>query len=281
MPIDRHLGWRGDAEHGDLASVAHVGDHLAEGVGVAGHFEADVEAFAHAELFLRLLEGELAGVDGEGDVGGLVGEGAAVGVGVGDDDVAGSGMAGDGGGHDADGAGSGDEDVFAEDGEGERGVDGVAEGIEDGGDVSRDVGGVTPDVGHGKDDVFGEGPGAVDADSAGEGAEMAAAGEAVATASADDVAFAGDEVAGFEVVDVGADLGDFADEFVADDEGDGDGFLRPGVPVVDVEVGAADAGLEDADFDVVDAGFGFGDVLEPETFFGVRLDQGFHFVSAP
>ena len=34
--------------------------------------------------------------------------------------------------------------------------------------------------------------------------------------------------------------------------------------------------LEDADEDVVDAGFGFGDVLEPETFFGARLDQCFH-----
>ncbi len=135
---------------------------------------------------------------------------------------------------------------------------------------------MTPDVGHGQDDVFGEGSGAVDADSAGEGAEMAAAGEAVAAASADDVAFAGDEVSGLEVVDVGADLGDLADEFVTDDEGDGDGFLRPGVPVVDVEVGAADAGLEDANLDVVDAGFRFGDVREPETFFGVRLDQGFH-----
>ncbi len=46
-------------------------------------------------------------------------------------------------------------------------------------------------------------------------------------------------------------------------------FCAQAVPVVDVEVGAADAGLEDANFDVVDAGLGFGDVREPETFFGV------------
>ena len=45
-----------------------------------------------------------------------------------------------GGGHDADGAGAGDEDVFAEHGEGQRGVDGVAEGIEDGGDFAVDAG---------------------------------------------------------------------------------------------------------------------------------------------
>ena len=135
------------------------------------------------------------GIDGEGDAD-FVGEVAAVGVGVGDDDVARPGVAGDGGGHDADGAGTGDEDVFAEDGEGERGVDGVAEGIEDGGDFERDAGGVPPDVGHGQDDELGEGAVAIDADADGVGAEMAAAGEAVAAASADDVAFAGDDVAG-------------------------------------------------------------------------------------
>ena len=62
---------------------------------------------------------------------------------------------------------------------------------------------------------------------------------------------------------------------MADDEGDGDGLLRPGVPLVDVEVGAADAGVEDADFDVVDADVGLGDVFEPEAGFGVRLTRAF------
>ena len=44
----------GDAEHRDLAAVAHVGEHVAEGRRIAGHFQADVEAFLHAELLLRL-----------------------------------------------------------------------------------------------------------------------------------------------------------------------------------------------------------------------------------
>ncbi len=69
-------------------------------------------------------------------------------VGVGDDDVAGSGVTGYGCRHDADGACSGDEDVFAEDGKGERGVNGIAEGIEDGGDLVVDAWCVLPDVGH-------------------------------------------------------------------------------------------------------------------------------------
>ena len=58
-PVDGDLVG-GDAEHGDLAAVAHVGDHVAEGVGVAGHLEADIEAFAHAELLLHFGERRLA-----------------------------------------------------------------------------------------------------------------------------------------------------------------------------------------------------------------------------
>ena len=77
-------------------------------------------------------------------------------VDVGDHDVARAGVAHDGGRHDADGAGAGDQHVLAEHRETERGVHGVAEGIEDGGDVEIDAGGVAPDVGHGQRDVLGE-----------------------------------------------------------------------------------------------------------------------------
>ena len=54
---------------------------------------------------------------------------------VGDDHEPGAHMAGDGHRHDADGPGAGDEHVLADQIEGQRGVDGVAERIEDGGDV--------------------------------------------------------------------------------------------------------------------------------------------------
>ena len=195
--------------------MAHIGEHVAEGVGISGHFEAYVEAFLHAELLLEVFEGGGAGIDGAGDPY-LFCEGAAVLVGIGDDDVSGTGVAGDGCGHDADGAGTGDEDVFTEDGEGEGGVDGVAKGIEDGGDFERDAGGVLPDVGHGQDDELGEGAVAIDADAHGVGAEVAASGEAVAAAPTDDVTFAADDLTDGEIFDIGADGDDFADELVAD-----------------------------------------------------------------
>ncbi len=41
-------------------------------------------------------------------------------------------MAGDGDGHQADGPGTGDQHVFADQREAQRGVDGIAEGVEDG-----------------------------------------------------------------------------------------------------------------------------------------------------
>ena len=37
-----------------FAAVAHVGEHVAKRRGVARHFQTNVEAFLHAELFLHL-----------------------------------------------------------------------------------------------------------------------------------------------------------------------------------------------------------------------------------
>jgi hypothetical protein len=48
-----------------------------------------------------------------------------------------------------------------------------------------------------------------------------------------------------------------------------------------VEVCAADAGVRDADEDVVDADFGFGKVLELEASGTLGLDEGFHSVDLP
>ncbi len=96
-------------------------------------------------------------------------------------------------------------------------------------------------------------PGPVDPDAAGVGAQVAPAGHAVAAAPAHHVALAGDDLARVEVDDVGPHRHDLADKLVAHHHGHRDGLLRPGVPVVDVHVGAADRGAPDLDQDVVDA----------------------------
>src|SRR5260370_38158918 len=63
---------------------------------------------------------------------------------------------------------------------------------------------------------------------------------------------------------------------MADGEALPDGGAGPGVPVVDVKVGAADAGGENADFDVVDTHLGLGNVLEPKAAFFAAFYQCLH-----
>ncbi len=82
----------------------------------------------------------------------------------------------------------------------------------------------------GSDHVLGEGTIASDAQADGVRTEVAAPGQAMTAAAADDVALAADDLAGVEVADVGADLDDLADELVAHDERRFDGRRRPGVP---------------------------------------------------
>jgi hypothetical protein len=76
------------------------------------------------------------------------------------------------------------------------------------------------------------------------------AGAAVAAVAADDVAFGADPLAEFVAGDAGADLHDAADEFVPDHEARLDRALTPLVPLVDVQVGAADGGLFQLDQDL-------------------------------
>ena len=194
------------------------------------------------------------------------GECAAVGVGVGDDDVAGRRR----GGLRRPammpmGAGAGDEDVFAEHGKGERGVDGVAEGVEDAGDLGGDVGGVVPDVltwagrctgrssrrGRRLRRGYGRRGGGVRRGSCG---------------SVPQTTWPSPETScpGWTSGTLAPTSTTSPTNSLTDDEADGGQFyLAHCVPVVDVEIGAADAGEQNADLDVVDADFGLGYILEP------------------
>ena len=82
--------------------------------------------------------------DSRGDIDGAGGaelrrQFESLGIDVGDHDVAGAGEAADGGGHAADRAGAGDQDVLGDEVPGQRGVDGVAERVEDRDDLLGDA----------------------------------------------------------------------------------------------------------------------------------------------
>ena len=132
---------------------------------------------------------------------------------------------------------------------------GIAEGIKDRRHIEVDAGLLMPDVGLRQCQIFGKSPRPIDAHAGGAFAEVTTPCQAVAAPSADDMSFARDGLPGEEVVDIRADGHDLADKLVADHHRHGNRLLGPGVPVVDVEVGAADAGAVDSDQDIVDADF--------------------------
>src|SRR6478672_9204988 len=117
----------------------------------------------------------------------------------------------------------------------------VAERIEDGRHFLVDIGMMPPDVGHGEGDQLGKCACAIYAYALGVRAQVPPPGEAVAAAAAHHVSFAAYDVAGKEVVDVRADGDDLAHKFVPNCHGNLDGGLRPLVPLVDMNVGSADA----------------------------------------
>ena len=263
------------AEQRDAATVGHVGDHVAERLGMAGHLEPDVEALAHAQLFLYLRQRRRTGVDREGDPR-AAGQLEAVVADVGDDDVARARVPHHSCRHDADGAGAGDQHVLAEDAELQRGVHGVAEGVEDRGDLEWHVMGVPPGVLRGDGDVLGEGAVALHPDADGVGAQVSSPGEAVAATPADHVPLTADQVTDLDVGHRGADLDHLADELVTEDHRRRHGRLRPGVPGQQVQISAADTGSQDPYEDVARSDRGLGDVLEPQPRLAFELHESLH-----
>ncbi|SPF34488.1 hypothetical protein SBA4_150005 [Candidatus Sulfopaludibacter sp. SbA4] len=273
-PVDGHL-FGGNPQHGDAGAVAHVGNHVAEGGGAAGHFEPDVETFRHAQFFLHVPQPGPGHVHRARDPH-LARQFQAVRVHVGDHREARPGVPHHRRGHDADRPGAGDQHVLAQHRKGKRGVHGVAERVENGGHVQRNRFVVMPHVGHRQRDVFGERTRPVDPDPHGVGAQVAASRQAVAAAPAHHVPLAADDFAGEEIRHVRTDLHDLADEFVADRHGHRDRLLRPIVPLVNVHIGAADPRPQHLNQHVVDPHRGHVHVFEPQAGLAPALHQRLH-----
>src|ERR1700733_14716860 len=96
-----------------------------------------------------------------------------------------------------------------------------------------------PDIGHRERDVVRKRARAIHAHAHGVRAQMAAPGETITASAANHVTLATYQIAGEEVRNVGADLDDAADEFVPNGHRHRDCLLRPRVPLVDMDIGAA------------------------------------------
>jgi hypothetical protein len=93
---------------------------------------------------------------------------------------------------------------------------------------------------------------------------------------AGDVAFAADHITGLEVGDVRSDFHDFTDELMAHHHRHRNGFLRPSIPFIDVQIGPTYPRAIDPDEDIVRPGFRLGNVLQPQPRFGSQFHQRFH-----
>ncbi len=260
----------------DPAAVGHRPDRGPQRGRVAGHLERDVEPLDHVELLERRFEGPLARVDGErGAHPGR--DRAAVRVGLAHDHVTGARVARDGRGHQPDRAGAADQHVLAEDREGERGVDRVAERVEDRGDLLVDARPVVPDVGHRQRDVLGERPVAPDAE-ADRVRRTGCAGRPGSGGSGrrprgprptrGRPGWKSATLLPTSTISPTNSWPTTSGGWIV--------FARPRVPRLDVEVRAADAGLVDPDQDVVDADGRHRHVAQLEARAGVGLDQGEH-----
>src|SRR5215469_5236644 len=152
----------------------------------------------------------------------------------------------------------------------------VAERIKNCCDFAIDVGIEPPDVGHRQNDVLGKSARPVYSHSLRVGTQVATPGEAVPAAAANHVALAADQFSRMKVRYVRPDFDNFTDKFVPDDERNLYGFLRPVVPVVDVEIGSANPGLENTNLDVVNTNFRLLHIFQPQSSTITALYKCFH-----
>ena len=275
VPVD--AGAAGlDAEQGDASAVHGVLDDVLQAGGSAAHLQADVVALGHLEVLHGLLDG-IAVLDVDGAVGAqLLGEVEAEVGDIGDGDALGAGLLADGGGHGADEARAGDEHVLTHQIPGEGGVGGVAQRVQDGGDLHGHIRVDGHHVALRDGEVLGEASGAVHAHALGVRAEVELAAAAIAAMAADDVALAGDDLSGLVGGHGRAHFLNDAAVLVAHVHADGDGLLGPRVPVPDVHVGAADGGLVNLDENIVGSDFGHGYVQQLEPLVSLCFDESLH-----
>lgn len=184
--------------------------------------------------------------------------------------------------HDPDRARPGDEHVLAGERELQGRVHGIAERVEEGGQLGVDDLGLNPHIVGGHHDVVGEGAIAVHAHRVRAHAHVAPSRPAVAAPAAHHMSLDRDVGAHLEALGsraqfhTRADLDDVAVEFMADDLAGTDVLGGEIAPRHDLQVGSAQAGLCHADLDFPGPNLGLGNIGKSQSRAGGGLDQCAH-----
>jgi hypothetical protein len=107
-------------------------------------------------------------------------------------------------------------------------------------------------------------------------AQMPVAGAAISAVAADYMAFAGNSLSDGQALHAPAQFGYLTHEFMAHVHRNRYGLLGPFIPLVDVDIGAADRGLIDLYEDLVVRYNWFRNLFKPEAFFAVFFNESFH-----
>ena len=170
----------------------------------------------------------------------------------------------------------GNEHVLAHQIEAQRGMDGVAERIENRRNLVRDSVRERHHVALRQANVLGKAPRPMDADAYGVPAEMAAPGATVPTCAANHVTLADDALPDPVLGRSIAAIDDLAAEFMPDDHGNGHRARGPLIPFPDMDVRPADGRLPDLDQHLVCVRLGHRNPLHPQTFLGPGLHECLH-----
>ncbi len=142
---------------------------------------------------------------------------------------------------------TGDGDRFGRNFSRQHAMDGVAQRIQDRGVLLRNRRIELPDIRFRNHHVFGEGPVGIHADDFYVLADVRFASAALQTLAAGDVHLGGNEIAFLDAGNFVAERRHFAAEFMAGNQRRMNPVLRPAVPLVNVQIGAADG--RNFDFD--------------------------------
>ena len=107
-------------------------------------------------------------------------------------------------------------------------------------------------------------------------AKMPPAGQTIPAMAAGDVTFTDDEIARSEPLDMVADGIDHPDKLMPDRHRNGDRLLCPRIPIVNVDIGAADGRFHNPNPDIIAAYFGHRDILQPKPSLRLCFHDGFH-----
>ncbi len=256
--------------------MKHRREQLGHRLRAARHLQRDIETFLHPQLLhcsRQVAAPDIEGVDVPRH---LFRQTEAIGIDVGDDDVTRAGVTRDRRRHATDRTGAGDEHVFAHEIKGERGMRRVAERIETGKHIERNARIGLPDVRLRDGEKFRKRALPVDPDPFRVRAEMAPTGKTITAMPTNDVSLAGHEIARRKPFHPAADPLDDSDVLVPDHHRDRDRLLRPGIPVVNVNISPADRGLFDSDENIIVADLRHGHLFEPQARLRFALHQGLH-----